>query len=123
MQNETNSAMSIFSAHEANSSEGWVAHPTCPGVLLKHLVRGTDNGGSCSLSLVRIDPGCEIATHRHEGRSEVHHVLRGSGACHMGERLAYSEGTMAHIPPQAEHRVVAGPEGLSLVAIFAPALF
>lgn len=101
----------------------WKAHPAFAGVFLKHLLTGADSGGTFSCHLVRIDPGKEIGDHLHEGKSELHEVVQGSGFCQVsGQNLEYVPGVSALMPPDTRHRIVAGDEGLWLMAKFVPAL-
>ena len=107
---------------EAEALE-WNSHPVFAGVALKHLIVGADTGGSMSVHLVRVDAGCEIGQHVHEGCWETHQVLAGTGECVLDScTLAYRPG-MATVMPRGEaHRVVAAGEPLLLLATFAPAL-
>jgi len=101
----------------------WNAHPAFAGVALKHLVAGADTGGALSCHLVRIDPGCRLASHVHAGQWELHEVVGGSGTAGLdGKAADYRPGVMAGIPQGAPHEVTAGDEGLYLFAKFFPAL-
>ena len=101
----------------------WTPHSTFAGVALKHLMTGKETQGRLSLHLVRIDPDCCIGDHLHEGKVEVHEVLKGEGAARVGDvDVPYSPGVLALIPADLPHRVVAGDPGLLLLATFAPAL-
>ena len=57
----------------------WSAHPTFKGVYLKHLVKGEDTDGKFSCHLVKVEAGCQIGSHIHEGKWELHEVLEGIG--------------------------------------------
>ena len=101
----------------------WNAHPSFAGVALKHLVTGTDTDGALSCHLVRIDPGCRLASHVHAGQWELHEVVCGSGTAGLdGKDMEYRPGVIAVIPKGAPHEVTAGEEGLCLFAKFFPAL-
>ncbi|MFH1035214.1 MAG: cupin domain-containing protein [Pseudomonadota bacterium] len=101
----------------------WNPHPAFKGVFLKHLLKGADSGGLFSCHLVRVDPGQEIGTHLHEGRYELHEVVAGRGVCQtMGQELEYIPGVSALMPPDVDHRIIAGDEGLWIMAKFMPAL-
>ena len=101
----------------------WGAHPTFPGVFLKHLVRGDDTEGRLSCHLVKIEPGKVIGEHLHEGTWELHEVIQGKGRCVLGGRIVnYEPGMTAVIPSDVAHEVKAAHDGLILYATFAPAL-
>ena len=102
---------------------GWNPHPTFKGVFMKHVVTGADTNGRLSCHLVRIEPGCEIGDHIHAGKMELHEVMAGEGRCEIGdETVDYAPGTIAYIPDDIHHRVMAGKDGLELLAKFSPAL-
>ena len=102
---------------------GWNPHPTFKGVSMKHVVKGADTDGRLSCHLVRIEPGCEIGDHVHEGKMELHEVVAGRGFCVIGdETVDYAAGSMAYIPDDVRHSVKAGTEGLEILAKFCPAL-
>ncbi len=101
----------------------WNAHPAFAGVAIKHLVTGADTDGALSCHLVRVAPGMRLASHIHEGQSELHEVVAGSGAAAMGgDSAEYRPGVVAVIPRGLVHEVTAGDEGLWLFAKFFPAL-
>jgi quercetin dioxygenase-like cupin family protein len=106
-----------------SADKPWNAHPSFKGVYLKHLVTGAETGGQLSCHLVRIDPGCAIEDHLHDGKLEIHEVIGGSGECMIEQKaVPYTAGQLAVIPANLTHRVVASGEGLELFAKFAPAL-
>lgn len=101
----------------------WVEHKAFKGVFLKHLIKGEDTGGALSCHLVRINSGCCIDHHTHEGKLEVHEVIEGSGNCQVNDEfIPYMPGSVALIPADIDHKVVAGKEGIFLLAKFSPAL-
>ncbi|HRX47669.1 MAG TPA: cupin domain-containing protein [Spirochaetota bacterium] len=101
----------------------WNPHPSFRGVSMKNIVCGSDTDGRLSCHLVRIDAGCEIGNHMHDGKMELHEVVEGSGVCTVGEdSLPYNAGVMACIPDNINHRVEAGDRGLYILAKFLPAL-
>jgi hypothetical protein len=57
----------------------WNAHPLYKDVFLKHLVKGVNTNGKFSCHLVRVGPECEITSHIHESKWELHEVIGGSG--------------------------------------------
>lgn len=104
------------------SSIAWTPHTAFAGVSMKHLVTGADTNGTSSVHLVRVDGGCCIGDHIHNGKTEIHQVVAGEGRCLVGDRrIAYAEDVVAVIPVDCPHRVTADG-GLTILAIFSPAL-
>ena len=104
-------------------SIAWTPHPAFAGVSMKHLVTGADTNGTSSVHLVRVNPGCCIGDHIHDGKTEIHQVVSGEGRCLVEEReIEYGEGVVAVIPADRPHSVVADEPGLFLLAVFSPAL-
>ncbi|MCP4109701.1 MAG: cupin domain-containing protein [Desulfobacteraceae bacterium] len=101
----------------------WNEHPKFKGVFLKHLIKGADTDGQLSCHIVKVDPGCMLDEHIHEGEWELHEVIEGHGNGIMNSReIPYHPGRMTVIPKSAKHKVVAGSDGLTLLAKFFPAL-
>lgn len=101
----------------------WNEHNLFKGVYLKHLIKGIDTNSSLSCHLVKVNPGCSIDTHVHNGKLEVHEVIEGTGICIIGEKTVdYSTGTITLIPADIPHKVTAGNEGIYILAKFSPAL-
>ena len=101
----------------------WNPHPAFKGVYLKHLITGTDTDGKLSCHIVKIDPGCILDTHIHDGKIELHEVALGSGLMFLDKQeINYSTGRVCLIPVNTPHKVVAGKDGLYLFAKFTPAL-
>jgi quercetin dioxygenase-like cupin family protein len=114
----------IFSLHKKILVQeiSWSAHPTFKGVYLKHLVKGEDTDGKFSCHLVKVEGGCQIGSHIHEGKWELHEVLEGVGECIMEQnKIAYQVGVTSIIPEGIKHIVTADQE-LYLLAKFIPAL-
>lgn len=100
----------------------WNRHPSFSGVALKHLLTGQDTDGKFSCHVVRIEAGCKIGSHLHEGKWELHEVLSGQGFCRTGSKtIAYHPGVVAAIPADEVHEVQAEAE-LYLLAKFVPPL-
>lgn len=101
----------------------FIPHQTFKGVALKHLVTGAQTGGALSCHLVRVEPFCALALHKHAANLEIHEVLTGSGQCLLDHNVTtYRPGTVSIIPQNINHEVSAGAEGLYILATFAPAL-
>ena len=105
------------------STLAWNPHTKFAGVAMKHLVTGGDTGGRISIHHVRIEPGCAIGDHMHEGMVEIHDVIEGEGLCVLdGKEIRYVPGVMGVMPADTMHRVIAGEHGLLLLATFSPSL-
>ncbi|HOP62359.1 MAG TPA: cupin domain-containing protein [Spirochaetota bacterium] len=101
----------------------WSPHPSFRGVSMKNIITGDKTGGRLSCHFVRIEPGCEIGNHKHDGKMELHEVVNGNGICTIGDKsVVYSSGVVSCIPENISHRVVAGDDGLYMLAKFTPAL-
>jgi quercetin dioxygenase-like cupin family protein len=104
----------------------WQEHASFKGVYMKHLLVGNQTEGKMSCHLVRIDPGCEIGLHKHDGKVEVHTVLQGDGLCILPEAavepIEYMCGKVSVVHSDIPHRVVARDGGLMILAKFSPAL-
>jgi len=101
----------------------WVQHPRFQGVLMRHLVTGAETGGMLSCHMVRMNPDAVLAEHVHEGQWELHEVVEGEGRFFLGAcETAYSPGCLGIIPKGTVHKVVAGKNGMVLLAKFFPAL-
>ncbi|TIH20138.1 cupin domain-containing protein [Marinifilum sp. JC120] len=105
------------------SDLNWNPHPAFKGVYLKHLITGDKTANQLSCHIVRIDPGCTLETHIHENQWELHEIINGKGSARLAEKTTpYHPGKSAIIPKGEQHSVKAGPEGLTLLAKFFPAL-
>lgn len=105
------------------ANDGWNAHPTFPGVRLKPLATGAETAGAFSTLMVRLAPGAAMLPHVHDGQTEQHLVLEGSGRMTLAQRsIDYAPGSLAVIPRETEHSVTAGDDGMVLMALFAPAI-
>ncbi|NMM65753.1 cupin domain-containing protein [Clostridium sp. P21] len=100
----------------------WNKNPN-KGVYLKHIVKGEDTAGKFSCHIVKIESGCEIGQHIHEGNWELHEVIDGEGKCFLEDKeIIYSIGTLSVIPQGIQHKVKAVNGDLYLFAKFIPAL-
>jgi len=106
-----------------NCEKQWNPHPKFLGVSLKHLVTGEQTFNRFSSHIVRIDPGCVLDEHIHEGKTELHEIMKGSGICLLDEtKIHYLPGDCAVIPDDTKHKVTTGKNGLIIHAKFFPAL-
>lgn len=97
----------------------WNPHKNFEGVYLKNVIPGETTGGVFACCLVRIDPGKKIGMHTHPADIELHEVIAGTGTCltEQGD-IAYTPGSMAILPANSPHEVLAGGKGLWLFAKF-----
>ena len=101
----------------------WNPHASFKGVYLKHLIIGKDTNDKLSYHIVKIEPEAVLDTHLHDGKMEIHQIIAGSGQMFMdGKTIAYSEGIICIIPANTPHKVVAGKDGLYVLAVFTPSL-
>ncbi|MEN6609826.1 MAG: cupin domain-containing protein [Methanoregulaceae archaeon] len=115
----------VTGVHETRdvSSLPWNPHAKFPGVAMQHLVTGSETGGRMSIHHVRVGPGCAIGDHTHAGIVEIHDVLEGSGICTVdGKEIPYVPGVIGIMPVDTVHRIVAGDQGILLLATFSPPL-
>jgi quercetin dioxygenase-like cupin family protein len=78
------------------------------------------NGERMTLAAVDLKPGAVVAEHRHENE-QLGFVLRGSLMFTIGEeKRDLKAGDTYVIPSNVPHHVVTGPEGATVVDVFAP---
>ncbi|HEX6845194.1 MAG TPA: cupin domain-containing protein [Actinomycetota bacterium] len=73
--------------------------------------------GSHETALFRVDlpPGSMLPPHHHD-HFDVFTVIAGSGEMHLGDEVTtIATGDAVVVPPGEVHRLVAGPEGASIV--------
>lgn len=119
-ENET-----ICTINTAINSKGieYSPHPKFKGVSLKHLVTGDMTNNQISCHLVKVEPFCTLETHTHEKNLEIHEVISGDGIFYLGESTSkYNVGSVGVIPANISHKVVAGKNGIYILAKFTPAL-
>jgi quercetin dioxygenase-like cupin family protein len=115
----------VFSANEEKMIEdlSWNPHPSCKGVYLKHLIVGKDTDNKLSCHIEKFESGCVLDTHFHDGKIEIHEVIAGSGKMYLdGKEIDYSPGKICIIPANTPHKIVAGKDGLYMLAKFTPSL-
>jgi quercetin dioxygenase-like cupin family protein len=113
----------LLTNSEVNETKPWNVHPKFHGVYLKNIIMGNQTDGAFSAHLVKIENGCSIGEHIHEGKTELHEIIEGSGICIIGSNeVTYHPGDCALIPHDMRHKVIAGENGLFLLAKFFPAL-
>lgn len=100
----------------------WAAHPTFAGVRLARLVAPADSDGALMTLLVSLAPHARMEPHRHDRQTEQHLVLAGRGRLMLeGAERLYEPGSLVVIGEGKEHSVVAGEDGMMLLATFTPA--
>lgn len=78
------------------------------------------NGTRLTLAAVDLEPNAVVAEHHHENE-QVGLVLQGSLTFTIGgEKRELRAGDAYTIPSHVPHDAVAGPEGCSVVDVFAP---
>ena len=115
----------VFTNKEQKISDlPWNPHASFNGVYLKHLIEGKDTDNKLSCHIVKIDPGCVLDTHFHDGKIEIHEIIAGSGKMYLDNKeIDYAPGQICLIPANVPHRVVSGKEGMYILAKFYPSLF
>ncbi len=107
---------------EANAKP-WYPHPAMEGVFLKDLVTGKETGGKFSYHLVRVWKDHEVLDHDHDTQWEYNLIVSGKGTFVIGSKeVRIAPGQSYFTPPKVHHTVSAGPEDISLLAMFIPAL-
>jgi quercetin dioxygenase-like cupin family protein len=107
---------------EQSAGNALSPHKTFPGVSLRHLVRSEMTGGQISCHLVKVEPSCVLDTHAHPEQIEIHQIIYGDGVCEIGDStVPYGVGVVGVIPKGMAHRVMAGADGLYILAAFTPA--
>jgi len=78
------------------------------------------NGERMTLALVDLEPNSAVPEHHHENE-QLGFVLRGSITFTVdGDSRELEVGDTYVIPSHVPHRVLAGPEGCSVIDVFAP---
>jgi quercetin dioxygenase-like cupin family protein len=113
----------LINGEENNKIKPWYSHPKFKGVSMKDLITSSQTEGRFSAHLVKVGPGDTLEEHKHDGKTELHEVVAGSGIFYLdGRKWDYRPGDTAVIPANTSHKVVAGNEGLFIMAKFFPAL-
>ncbi len=78
------------------------------------------NGEHLTLAIVELVPGAVVAEHSHENE-QLGLVLRGAMSFRIGDEARELEpGGTWSIPPNVPHSATAGPDGATVIDIFAP---
>ena len=78
------------------------------------------HGERLTLAVVELDPGAVAEEHSHE-HEQLGMVLRGSlRFCVAGEERELGPGETWEIPSSTPHRAEAGPDGATVLDLFAP---
>ena len=67
-----------------------------------------------------INPNNSTSLHYHVHKDETMFVIRGQLIISGFREMKLSEGETIHIPPKAEHRLSAGPRGVTLMEASTP---
>lgn len=119
----TKGSITFMDRDDAAEEIPWSPHPKFKGVNMKHLIKGIDTDGMLSCHMVRIDPDAILEDHSHENQWELHEVIEGEGKFILeSKETLYYPGRMGMIPKGVSHKVIAGKNGLILLAKFFPAL-
>lgn len=79
------------------------------------------HGDRLTVAVVEIEPGAELAEHRHDNE-QIGIVLGGSVIFRVGdEERSLGAGGIWRIPPDMPHMVTAGEAGAVVIDIFSPA--
>lgn len=118
-----NGSTTYMDREESTGEIPWNRHPKFKGVYLKHIIKGTDTDGMLSCHMVRIDANAILEEHDHENQWELHEVIEGEGKFVLeSKETPYHPGRIGIIPKGTKHKVIAGENGLILLAKFFPAL-
>ena len=118
-----NGSTTYMDREESTGEIPWNQHPKFKGVYLKHIIKGTDTDGMLSCHMVRIDANAILEEHDHENQWELHEVIEGEGKFVLeSKETPYHPGRIGIIPKGTKHKVIAGEDGLILLAKFFPAL-
>jgi quercetin dioxygenase-like cupin family protein len=78
------------------------------------------NGERLSLAVVELDPGAVVPEHHHD-HEQLGMVITGSMSFRIGEETRdLGPGETWTIPSNVPHEVTAGPEGATVLDVFAP---
>lgn len=76
---------------------------------------------SWGMNVLELDPGCTghpEHDHKSDGHEELYVVLSGAGTLRAGDdEHPLAIGDMAHVPGELRRKLIAGPEGLTVLAL------
>ena|SRR5215475_12229106 len=96
--------------------------PSGPGGAVR-FVRRVLGAEAFGINWFEIPPNMEGREHDENatGQEEVNVIVRGSGVYRVdGEEIPVTVGTFVRFDPETTRQIVAGPEGLSMVAVGSP---
>ena len=96
--------------------------PAGPGGMVR-FVRRALGVQAFGINWFELPPNAEGREHdeRETGQEEVNVIVRGSGVYEIdGESVEVREGTFVRFDPETTRKLVAGPDGLTMLAIGAP---
>jgi quercetin dioxygenase-like cupin family protein len=86
-----------------------------PGIAFRHV-----HGDQLTFSVFELEPDAELPRHRHHNE-QAGMVIRGSLTFHTAEgETEVGPGKVWLIPGEEEHGGVSGPEGATVLEVFAP---
>ncbi len=95
-------------------------HDATPIAVWDGLRARTVTGQRLTLAVVDIDPGASLPQHHHENE-QLGLMLRGTLQFTVGgETRELVPGETWNIPPNVPHSATAGPDGCTVVDVFAP---
>jgi quercetin dioxygenase-like cupin family protein len=91
-----------------------------PYAVWKGVTARVVNGERITFAVVDLEPNAAVSQHRHENE-QIGLVLQGSMTFTIGgEKRQIGPGDTYEIPSNTPHDAVAGPEGCTVVDVFAP---
>jgi quercetin dioxygenase-like cupin family protein len=91
-----------------------------PYVLLDGITARAVNGERMTMAVVDLDPDLVMPEHHHENE-QLGFIITGSLTFHIGaEARELGPGDTYSIPSHVPHHVVVGPDGCTVVDVFAP---
>jgi len=82
---------------------------------------GEGNSMNLTALYIEIDPSGQAPRNHHKIAEEIAFVIQGSGTLELdGVLHELRAGTIIYIPPGTNHHVIAGPDGLRVLALMTP---
>lgn len=95
--------------------EGGILRELAPGLTARVFA-----GDEATVSIVRLDPGAEGTRHSHP-QEQWGFCIQGSAVRYQGDdAVPVSKGDFWRTPGDVVHTITAGPEGCTVIDVFAP---